>query len=114
MHFCQFTILIAMIMTALLASPGLDAGLTSANMRVLALLLATAAPLAAFQLPTSHRGTHVSHRATCIVSAQASPADGTAVDSTGQMASIIAKRLTEKLDAEWGEHEDHARVSYEP
>ena len=86
---------------------------TSANMRVLALLLATAAPLAAFQLPTSHRGTHVRHRATCIVSAQASPADGTAVDSTGQMASIIAKRLTEKLDAEWGEHEDHARVSYE-
>ena len=96
-------------------------------MRVPALLLAMAAPLAAFQLPTSHRGTHVSHlsthvshrgahvsrRATCIVSAQGSPADGTALESTGQMASIIAKRLTEKLDEEWGEHEDHARVSNE-
>ena len=97
-------------------------------MRFPALLLAMAAPLAAFQLPTSHRGTHVSHlsthvshrgthvshRATCIVSAQGSPADGTALESTGQMASIIAKRLTEKLDEEWGEHEDHARVSYKP
>ena len=98
-------------------------------MRVPALLLAMAAPLAAaFQLPTSHRGSHVSHlsthvshrgahvsrRATCIVSAQGSPADGTALESTGQMASIITKRLTEKLDEEWGEHEDHARVRYKP
>jgi len=91
-------------------------------MRVPALLLAMAAPLAAaFQLPTSHRGTHLghlsthaSHRATCIVSAQGSPADGTALESTGQMASIITKRLTEKLDEEWGEHEDHARVRYKP
>ena len=99
------------------------------EMRVPALLLAMAAPLAAAsQLPTSHRGTHVSHlsthvshrgvhvsrRATCIVSAQGSPADGTALESTGQMASIITKRLTEKLDEEWGEHEDHARVRYKP
>ena len=97
-------------------------------MRVPALLLLAAPLAAAFQLPTSHRGAHVSHlsthvshrgahvsrRATCIVSAQGSPADGTALESTGQMASIIAKRLTEKLDEEWGEHEDHARVSYKP
>ena len=77
------------------------------------LLLALAAPLvAAFQLPTSHRGTQ-SRRSTCIVSAQASPADATALDRTGQMATKIAERLTEKLDNEWGEHEDHARVSGE-
>merc|ERR1719424_1858334 len=77
------------------------------------LLLALAAPLvAAFQLPTSHRGTQ-SRRSTCIVSAQASPADATALDRTGQMASKIAERLTEKLDNEWGEHEDHARVGGE-
>jgi hypothetical protein len=79
-----------------------------------ALLLALVAPLvAAFQLPTSHRGIHLSRRATCIVSAQASPADATALDSTGQMATKIAERLTEKLDAEWGDHEDHARVGGE-
>ena len=83
-------------------------------MRVPALVLLAAPLAAAFQLPTSHRGAHVSRRATCIVSAQGSPADGTALESTGQMASIIAKRLTEKLDEEWGEHEDHARVRYKP
>ena len=78
------------------------------------LLLALATPLAAaFQLPTSRRVTHLSRRSTCIVSAQASPADATALDRTGQMASKIAERLTEKLDNEWGEHEDHARVGGE-
>ena len=87
---------------------------TLRTMRVAALLLAfVAPPVVAFQLPTSHRGLHRSRRTTCIVSAQASPADATALDGTGQMASKIAERLTEKLDAEWGDHEDHARVGGE-
>ena len=79
-----------------------------------AALLAFAAPwAAAFHLPITHSGLHLSRRATCIVSASASPADATSLDGTGQMASKIADRLTAKLDAEWGEQEDHARVGVE-
>ena len=77
------------------------------------LLLALASPLAAaFHLPltTSH---HWSHRTTSIVSAQTSPADATSLDSTGTMSSKIADRVAAKLDAEWGEQEDHVRVGGE-